>query len=305
MKGIITTFISNDRDIKGVLLLKYNLKKIGSKYNFGCIITEDVSQESRKLLKKYKIEIFNINLGALLHKLKFSKSHIQKIKDKHLFGKLCMFSLTEYDKVIYLDTDILLLQNIDHLMYEKLEFNTIMMVSDIQATNDYSSIVIIKDRYNSGVIVFKPSDYLYNNCFDKLKLEGEEFFDKDIFISDQYIFESLNNDKKISIKPMSMRYNCHPILVESLQKLKLIDDISILHYMVKPKPWELLDMNIDHVFENKICEKLFHLWLELYLEMISNTYFNNNRLTNITAYKNGYYSGKSLIVNNNIITYKI
>ena len=26
MKGIITTFISNIRDIKGVLLLKYNLK---------------------------------------------------------------------------------------------------------------------------------------------------------------------------------------------------------------------------------------------------------------------------------------
>ena len=111
---------------------------MSSKYNFGCIITEDVDQESRKLLQKYKIEIFNINLGALLHKLKFSKSHIQKIKDKHLFGKLSMFSLTEYDKVICLeDTDILLLQNMNHLMYEKLEFNTIMMVSDIQATNDY------------------------------------------------------------------------------------------------------------------------------------------------------------------------
>ena len=65
---------------------------------------------------------------------------------------------------------------------------------------------------------------------------------------------------------MSMRYNCHPILVESLQKLKLVDNICILHYMVKPKPWELLDMNIDHVFENKVCEELFHLWLKLYLE---------------------------------------
>ena len=104
---------------------------------------------------------------------------------------------------------------------------------------------------------------------------------------------------------MSICYNCHPILVESLQKLKLVDDISILHYMVKPKPWELLDMNIEHVFENTVCQELFHLWLQLYLEMISNTYFSNNKLTNITAYKNGYYSGKSLIVSNNIITYKI
>ena len=72
--------------------------KIGSKYNLGCIITEDVGEESRKLLQKYKIEIFKINLGNLLHNLKFSKSHIQKIKDKHLFGKLSMFSLTNYEK---------------------------------------------------------------------------------------------------------------------------------------------------------------------------------------------------------------
>lgn len=305
MKGIITTYISNDRDIKGVLLLKYNLRKINSKYNLGCIVTEDVSVDSIKLLNKYRIELFKINIGEILQNLKFSKSHIDKIKEKHLFGKLCMFSLTNYDKIIYLDTDILLLQNIDHLMNEKLEFNSIMMVRDIQATKDYRSIIIVKDRYNSGVIVFKPSEYLYNNCFDKLKSEGEEFFTKDIFISDQYIFEGLNNENKININPMSMRYNCHPILVESLQKLKLVDDVSILHFMVKPKPWELLDMNVEHVFENTICQELFRLWLELYLEMISNTYFNNNKLTNITAYKNGYYSGKSLIVSNNIITEKI
>ena len=305
MKEIITTFISNDRDIKGVLLLKYNLKKINSKYNLGCIVTENVTMASIELLEKYGVELFKINLSNILDNLNFSKTHIDKIKNKHLFGKLCMFSLTEYDKIIYLDTDILLLQNIDHLMNEKLEFNSIMMVRDIQATNDYSSIIVVKDRYNSGVIVFKPSKYLYNNCFDKLKSEGEEFFDKDIFISDQYIFESLNYEKKIHIKPMSMRYNCHPILVESLQKLKLVDDVSILHYMVKPKPWELLNMNVEHVFENKICQELFNLWLQLYLEMISDTYFNRNKLTSITGYKNGYYSGKSLIISNNIITDKI
>tara|TARA_E500000178_G_C17022057_1_gene756120 strand:- start:1886 stop:2803 length:918 start_codon:yes stop_codon:yes gene_type:complete len=305
MKRIITTFISNDRDIRGVLLLKYNLKKINSKYNFGCIVTEDVSEESIELLKKYKIELFKINFSNILHNFKFSKSHIQKVKNKHLFGKLSIFSLTDYDKVIYLDTDILLLKNIDNLMNKKLEFNNIMMVNDIQATKDYSSIIVVRDKYNSGVIVFKPSDYLYNNCLNKLKSEGEELFNKDIFISDQYIFETLNNEKKIHIKPMSICYNCHPILVESLQKLKLVDNISILHYMVKPKPWELLDMNIEHVFENTVCQELFNLWLQLYLEMISNTYFSNNKLTNITAYKNGYYSGKSLIVSNNIITYKI
>ena len=73
-------------------------------------------------------------------------------------------------------------------MSEKLEFNTIMMVSDIQATKDYRSIIIVKDRYNSGVIVFKPSEHLYNNCFDKLKSEGENFLTKIyLFLTNIYL----------------------------------------------------------------------------------------------------------------------
>ena len=72
--------------------------------------------------------------------------------------------------------------------------------------------------------------------------------------------------------------------------------------MVKPKPWTLHDLEVDHTFENNTCMDLFKLWLNLYNEMIETTYFKQNKTTNISGYKRGYYDNNKLVVNNKLIT---
>lgn len=301
-KCIIVTYISNSRDIKGVLLLNYNFKKLKSKYKFACIVTENVSDKSINLLEKNNIIIFKFNLNNILKDCSITDSHINKIIDKHLFGKFCIFKLSDYDTILYLDTDTLPLTNIDHLLEKNVTKKKIWMVQDMQASSDYNSIILIKDRYNSGVIIAEPSEYVFNNCFKLLCDEGEEFFNSNIFISDQYIFEKLNNENLIDIQTLELKYNMHPILIESTYKLKMTDKVYILHYMTQPKPWDLYNLDIDHTFENTQCAELFKLWLHLYNEMIEIKYFSLKKNTNISGYYNGFYENNILKYNSQLLT---
>lgn len=304
MEGkIIVTYISNARDIKGVLLIKYNLNKIHSKYSFGCIVTENVTQSTITLLNKHKIKVFPVNMKAILSKYNILPEHIDKIINKHLFGKLCVFGLYNYDTVLYLDTDILILNNIDHLLDRAPTIKKLWMVADTQATSDYNSIITVSDRFNSGVIILKPSEDIFNSCFKILCGEGIGFFERDLFVSDQYILEKMNTLNIINIECLELRYNVHPILVESITKYKLMKKIYILHYMVNPKPWSLYDLESEHVFENTTCCKLFKLWFDLYNEMVDAYYFRQTKDTHISGYKKGYYGDNNkLIVDNKLIT---
>ncbi len=49
-KFTFVTYLSNDRDYKGALLLNYNLKKLNHKFNLTCIVLEGVSDKIRNIL---------------------------------------------------------------------------------------------------------------------------------------------------------------------------------------------------------------------------------------------------------------
>ena len=68
MENAYVSYMANDRDIKGVLLLNYNLKKIGTKYKYYVIIIEGVSNVVRNILKINNISIIDIHFREVLLK---------------------------------------------------------------------------------------------------------------------------------------------------------------------------------------------------------------------------------------------
>ena len=289
-KYLYVSYISNNRDIKGILLIKYNLYKLKSSINYGCIVTENVDDKTITILENNGIIIFRRNLDI---KLEISISHKNIIKNHHVFGKFFVFSLCEYDKIIYLDSDTLILNNIDHLFNIEMQDRTIYMCEDMQTSDNYEKIIITKNKYNSGVILLKPDNRLVNICFKTLINLGKKWFnDNKSFHSDQYIFEILNVDKIIHICTLNISYNLHPILVRFVQTNKLLDKIYIIHFMLKPKPWDFLDGNVkSYIFENTTCQKFFQLWLDLYNEMVRNTFLSQlPRETNIKSFHYGKYN---------------
>lgn len=107
-----TTLITNTQYLSGLLTLDYSLKKHGSKYPLIALYTDTFPDEGHKAL-----DIRNIpkkHVKYLLPSVEKDFSSDPRFYD--CWSKLTPFSLVEYDRVVQLDSDMLVLQNMDELM---------------------------------------------------------------------------------------------------------------------------------------------------------------------------------------------
>ena len=112
-----TTLITNTKYLSGLLTLDHSLKKHKSKYPLVALYTDTFPPEGhaaldlRKIPKKY--------VKYLLPSVHKDYSADARFYD--CWSKLTPFSLTEYDRVVQLDSDMLVLQNMDELMELELD----------------------------------------------------------------------------------------------------------------------------------------------------------------------------------------
>lgn len=278
---IYVTYLSNDRDYKGALLLNYNLKKYNHKYNLACIVLEGVSDKIKNILKKLNIILYEFNLKNILLEFHFSEEFSNYLVNKNYYGKFLIFKLTEYDKIIYLDTDLLIKENIDHLFTYDVTDNKTYMTYDVgQRGND---LVFRKKDFNSGVIVLKPSIYTYSKCYQSLNYFENN---KNELFTDQTILNLLNKNNDINVNYLNFKYNYIAILANT----KIIEDMPvIIHFILHPKPWQIIDMDESilntHVYSDS--KKYFEEWIDIYFDMVKeqnnkmniyNRYFNYNKI---------------------------
>jgi len=87
---------------------------------------------------------------------------------KNCFTKFKIFDLTEYKKIIFLDSDILILKNIDHL------FNCSHMTACIDG--EYFNIWPEYLHFNAGCLVIEPSHKLYLNLLEYIdKIDHKKY----------------------------------------------------------------------------------------------------------------------------------
>jgi alpha-N-acetylglucosamine transferase len=94
------------------LTLDYSLKKAGSKYPLLVLYTDSFPAEGHNALDSRKIA--KRRVPYLLPTT--SKDYTNDARFNDCWTKLTSFSLTEYDRVVQLDSDMLVLQNMDELM---------------------------------------------------------------------------------------------------------------------------------------------------------------------------------------------
>ena len=109
---IYTTLLSSVDYIWGVLILNQSLKKVHSKYLLiVCITTEMSSNE--KIIDILNKE--NINY-LIVRTIPYNPNTIDlKGNILNTASKIQIFKQTQFDKIIYIDADVLILQNIDDL----------------------------------------------------------------------------------------------------------------------------------------------------------------------------------------------
>jgi alpha-N-acetylglucosamine transferase len=149
------------------------------------------------------------------------------------FAKLRLWRMTEYEKVVFLDADTLVLRNIDRL-FDWPEFSA--------APNVYESLADFR-RMNSGVFVAQPSEATFAAMLEKLD-RPDAFWRR----TDQTFLENFFPDWH----GLPVFFNMLQYVWFNLPDLWDWRSISVLHYQYE-KPWE------DHAKTGRL-RPLIDLW---------------------------------------------
>lgn len=107
-----TTLITNTAYLSGLLTLDYSLKQVGSKYPLVALYTDGFPPEGHAALKARGIP--SKRVPYLLPSMPKEYTNDPRFYD--CWSKLTPFNLTEYDRVVQLDSDMLVMKNMDELM---------------------------------------------------------------------------------------------------------------------------------------------------------------------------------------------
>lgn len=216
----VTALCNGDGYAPGVEVLGQSLAETGTRVPRILLVTADVTSSARKGLERLGWQLRDVE--PIANPKPRSEYLFERFAG--VFTKLRAWQLTEFERVVFLDADTLVLQNVDDL-FERPEF---------AAAPDF----FMPDRFNSGVMVLRPSEATFSRMVAELALAssydgGDQGF-LNTFFAHWYAMPAANR--------LPVGYNMahfiyqfmkgHPAAAAALQR-----EAKILHYMVQ-KPWK-------------------------------------------------------------------
>lgn len=168
------SLINTDSYLKGVLCLNESLKAVNSIYQLSVLITNDISEKSIQALKAFNINI--IKMDNRIDVPGWIKERNVKLKMEHWnnsFDKLLMFELTMFEKIVSIDSDMYVIENIDNL-FDKPNMSGVILGKSFDS--DYYK-EWTRTQFSSGLLVVEPKinsiDGL-NKVFENIKKVMEQ-----------------------------------------------------------------------------------------------------------------------------------
>lgn len=209
----------------GVVALKASMDRVGA----GPLVCLCLPMDSAKKRRLESMGIECIDCDVIPNPNDDFDKRFSKI-----YSKLSVFRLVEYEKVIFIDADILLLGNIDELF---------RIDSDFAAAPDHG-FSRNSDRLNSGLFLLKPSMKTFDDMMEKFSEVGS--YDG----SDQGFLNQYFEDRWLSLDPS---FNTLKRVFEVDRDGFDLKKIKVLHFVGK-KPWQF------DVEENRKYKELNMLW---------------------------------------------
>lgn len=248
------------------------------------ILYTNIEEENKQKISKYKKENVNIEFVDLNY-------YIKKVKDKlytrDYYTKTTYFRLfipnlyPQYDKAIYLDSDIVVLGDIAELYNVNMGNNLIAAAPDdvIQTTKvfqEYVEKVVgvadYRNYFNAGILLMNLDEFRKFNFQEKFLYLLETI--KFTVAQDQ---DYLNRLCKGKVKIIDKAWDRMPIAIDDMKE----EDIKVIHYNLAYKPWH---------FENVLYKDYFWKYAqktEFYkqIEDIRKSYTEEERFKDMEQYK--------------------
>ena len=261
MKQIYLTALTNERYIPGVMALARSLHEVKSAYDLAIMIPKEKETALSNAIKEYGI--LNIPGTFILPKEKIQLSEMDTLVENKYsywmdtFFKLQAASCTEYDKIILLDSDMLVVQNLDHL-FDAPNFSAAICGKCVH--EDWLDL-------NSGLLVLEPSSSLHEKLLSLIvpaielkKSKGLQAGDQDVFhlvFPDWRYHPELCLPEKYSIcwgwiGDLCKKENCLP------------EDFYVIHFTGKSKPWDFgkcyhIRIMFSHLLQRKLDQLVYKI----------------------------------------------
>ncbi len=215
------------------------------------ILHTDISVENKKKISKYQRENIDIEFVDLNY-------YIEKIQDKlytrDYYSKTTYFRLfipnlyPQYDKALYLDCDIVILDDIANLYGSDMGDNLVAAAPDdviqtIKVFQDYvEKVVGVADHrnyFNAGILLMNLDE-----------LRKFKFQEKFIYSLGKITFsvaqdqDYLNRLCKGRVKLIDKNWNRMPVTKDKVKP----SDVKLVHYNLAFKPWHFEDILFKEFF---------------------------------------------------------
>ncbi|CAG7891877.1 unnamed protein product [Brassica rapa] len=229
-KEAYVTLLYGDEFLLGVRVLGKSIRDTGSDKDMVALVSDGVSDYSKKLLKADGWKVEKISLLA-------NPNQVHPTRFWGVYTKLKIFNMTDYNKVVYLDADTIVVKNID----------------DLFKCSKFCANLKHSERLNSGVMVVEPSQALFNDMMRKVKTLSSYTGGDQGFLNSYYpdfqnarVFdpsltpEELKNRPAPDMERLSTLYNADVGLYMLANKW-MVDEskLHVIHYTLGPlKPWD-------------------------------------------------------------------
>lgn len=235
------TLLTTEDYFAGLVTMVTSLKATQTSVPIYCIVTPNINDAIiNSLTQELGINIIRKNTipcpNHIVEKLNSSENH-RVHHWQNTFTKLHIFDLTQFDKIVYLDSDLFIYNSIDDLFARP---HMSAVIDSMFLYNNITDIEIIGDEYfkyfNAGLMVIEPNHQIFEEC-----LEFLEYLPNDRFWGDQnllaHVFKNWKNQAELKLP---LEYNCLVTRANIYEQQYWFNpnNIKVWHFVDK-KPWQI------------------------------------------------------------------
>ncbi|CAI5951221.1 unnamed protein product, partial [Closterium sp. NIES-65] len=140
-----TVLHSSEHYVCGAIVLGHSIRRTGSRHEMVVLVSKEIREESRRGLREAGWTVKEVE------RIRNPNAHNGTYNEWN-YSKLRLWQQTEYTKLLFIDSDLLLLANVDFLF----------SYPEISARGNDGS------DFNSGVMVLEPSDCTFELLMENI-----------------------------------------------------------------------------------------------------------------------------------------